>query len=69
MSEKKPENPLPDSVESEPFCDAGPRERLVRELRTRAERFYEQASLEQIVEATLIIRSLLAPRGLLPELA
>ena len=69
MSDNKPENRTPDSVASEPFCDAQSRERLVQELRTRAERFCEQASLEQIIEATLIIRSLLTTRRLLPEQA
>jgi hypothetical protein len=69
MSEKKSENPTPDSVESEPVCGAGSRERLVEELRTRSDRFYEQASLEQIIQATLIIQSLLVARGLVPEQA
>jgi hypothetical protein len=44
MSDNKPENRTADSVGSEPFCDAQWRERLVQELRTRAERFCEQAS-------------------------
>lgn len=69
MSEKKTENPTPDSVGGEPFSGVGSRKHLGKELRTRAERFYEQASLEQILQATLIIRSLLAARGPLPEQA
>jgi hypothetical protein len=56
---KKSDNPTPDSVGGEPFPGVGSRKHLAKELRTRAELFYEQASLEQIMEATLIIRSLL----------
>jgi hypothetical protein len=69
MSEKNSENPTPDSVRGEPFCGVEGREHLVMELRTRAERFYEQARLEQIMQATLIIRPLLAATGPLPEQA
>jgi hypothetical protein len=70
ISEKKSENPTPDSVGGEPFSGVVEgREHLVMELRTRAERFYEQARLEQIMQATLIIRPLLGARGPLPEQA
>ncbi|MGI8962440.1 MAG: hypothetical protein ACR2IV_22320 [Bryobacteraceae bacterium] len=50
MSEKKSENPTRDSIEDQPFPGIGSREHLVKDLRTKAERFSEQASLEQIIE-------------------
>jgi hypothetical protein len=67
MSEKKSDNRTLDFFEADEFCSAESRERLVPELRAKAERFYEQASPEQIIEAAMIVRSLLAGRGLLPE--
>ena len=67
VSEKEIQITPPESFTSESFSVAGSREPVVKELRARAERFCEQAGLEQIIEATLIIRSLLAARCLLPE--
>lgn len=64
---KKPENQPPDCFVEESFSANGLREELVKELRVRAEKFYERASLEEIMEAQLVVRSLLAARGLLPE--
>ena len=66
MSEKKSEN-LPESFECEPFDSGESREHLLQELRTRAERFYGRASLEQIVEVTCMVRSLLATIERFPE--
>ncbi len=66
VSEKKQIAP-PDSFTSESFSAAGLREQVVKELRVRIERFCEQASPEEIIELTRIVRSLLAARGLLPE--
>jgi hypothetical protein len=42
---------------------------MVKELRVRVERFKERATREQIQEATRMVQSLLAARGLLPEQA
>ncbi len=67
MSAKKPENRIPESFLDDPFANAGEREEIVNKLRTKFERFCERASIEEIEEATRIVRSLLAVRGLLPE--
>ena len=69
MSDKKIENKLADCFTQESFSGNGSREKLVDELRVRAERFYERATLEEIREITLVVKSLLAARGLLPEQA
>jgi hypothetical protein len=37
---------------------------MLKELRVRVERFYERATREQIQEATRVVQSLLAVRGL-----
>ena len=42
---------------------------MLNELRARVERFYQRATREQIQEATRVVQSLLAAKGLLPEQA
>jgi hypothetical protein len=69
VSAKKSEHRIADSFREDSYFDAESREQIVKELRLRVERFCERASREQIQEATLVIRSLLAARGLLPEQA
>lgn len=69
MSSKKPDDKPPDRFTQDSFSGNGLREELVRGLRARAEKFYERATVEQIVEAESVVRSLLAARGLLPEQA
>ena len=65
MSRKKP----PDCFIQDSSSGNGSREKLVNELRARVEKFYERASVEEIREIELVVRSLLAARGLLPEQA
>jgi hypothetical protein len=69
VSRKKPEKHPSDCFVQDSFSGNGLREEPVNELRAKAEKFCERASLEQIMEAQLIVRSLLAARGLLPEQA
>jgi hypothetical protein len=69
VPKKKPENKLPDCFVQESFSGNGLREELIKELRIKVEKFYERASLEQIMEAECMVRSRLAARGLLPEQA
>ena len=52
---------------SEARADSTSREQAVAKLRSAAERFYDQASLEQVLEMELFVRSLHLRRGLLPE--
>ena len=66
MSDEKPKNRLLDLFAPELFS-AQSREQLVNELRGRAERFYQQATLEQIIEARRLIEALLKARGVLPK--
>jgi hypothetical protein len=68
LSEKKPENRLLDLFAPE-LSSAQSRQQLMNDLRTRAERFYEEAALEEIIEARRAIESLLEARGLLPQRA
>ena len=65
MSEKQPKNHLRDLFTPELFS-ARSREELMENLRARAERFYQEASLEEIIELTHLVESLLEARGLLP---
>jgi hypothetical protein len=67
VSAKKPENKIPESFLDDSFASGGDREQLLNKLRTKFERFCDRASIEEIEEATRIVRSLLAVRGLLPE--
>jgi hypothetical protein len=69
VSSKKPENKPSDCFTQDSFSGNGSRDKLANELRVRAEKFYKRASLEEIREVELAVRSLLAPRGLLPEQA
>lgn len=66
VSEKKPENRLLDLFAPEVFS-AQSCEQLMKDLRARAERFYQQARLSEIIEARRLIESLLEARGLLPQ--
>ena len=66
MSDEKPENRLLDLFAHELFS-AQSREQLVNELRVRAERFYQQATPEQIIEAKQLVEALLKARGVLPK--
>lgn len=65
MSEKRPKNHLLNLFAPELFS-AHSREELTENLRARAERFYQEASLEEIIELTHLVESLLEARGLLP---
>ena len=65
MSKFNSDEPLQELSES--CADSRSREQAVGKLRPAAERFYDQASLEQVLEMELFIRTLLAGRGLLPE--
>jgi hypothetical protein len=65
VSEKQPKNRLLDLFAPELFS-AQSREELMENLRARAERFYQEASLEEIIELTHLVESLLEARGLLP---
>ena len=67
MSAKRPENRVPESFLNDSFANVGERVQIVNKLRTKFERFCDRASIEEIEEATRIVRSLLAVRGLLPE--
>ena len=64
MSDEKPKNGLLDLFAPELFS-APSREQLINELRARAERFYQQATLEQIIEARRLIEALKSPRSAL----
>ena len=67
MSTKKMEYRISDSFRDDSYFGEQSREQLAKELRLRVELFCERASREEIQEATLVVRSLLAARGLLPE--
>ena len=54
---------------SGPYFGGESQEQMLKELHVRVERFYERATREQIQEATRVVESLLAARGLLPEQA
>jgi hypothetical protein len=69
MSDKKSEHRISDSFRDESYFGGESREQMLKELRVRVERFYERATREQIQEATRMVQSLLAARGLLPEQA
>ncbi len=64
VSEKKPKDKLLDLFAPELFS-AQSREELMEGLRARAERFYQEASIEEIIELTRLVESLLKARGLL----
>lgn len=66
MSEKKPKNHLPDLFAPELFS-AQSRGEFMKNLRARAERFYQEASLEEIIQLTRLVESLLPARGLVPK--
>jgi hypothetical protein len=68
VSEKKPENRLVDLFALELFS-AQARQQLMNDLRTRAERFYEETTLEEIIEGRRFIESFLEARGLLRQRA
>lgn len=61
VSDEKPENRPLDLFAHELFS-AQSREQLLNDLRARAERFYEEATLEEIIEAARVIESLLQAR-------
>lgn len=65
MSEKQPKNHLQDLFAPELFS-AQSREELMENLRARADRFYQEASLEDIIKLTHLVESLVEARGLLP---
>jgi hypothetical protein len=69
VSAKKVEHKISDSFSEDSYFGAESREQIVKDLQVRIERFCERASSEEIQEATLVVRSLLAARGLLPEQA
>jgi hypothetical protein len=69
MSDKKSEHRISDSFRDDSYFGGESREQMLKELRVRVERFYERATREQIQEATRVVQSLLAARGLLPEQA
>lgn len=69
MSDKKSEHSISDSFKDDSYFGGESREQMLKELRVRVEQFYERATREQIQEATRVVRSLLAARGLLPEQA
>jgi hypothetical protein len=69
MSDKKSEHRISDSFRDESYFGGESREQMLKELRVRAERFHERATREQIQEATRMVQSLLAARGLLREQA
>ncbi len=69
MSDKKSEHRISDSFRDDSYFGGESREQMLEELRVRVERFYERATREQIQEATRVVQSLLAARGLLPEQA
>lgn len=69
MSDKKSEHRISDSFRDGSYFGGESREQALEELRGRVERFYERATREQIKEATRVVRSFLAARGLLPEQA
>jgi len=65
LSDRKSEH----SFRDDSYFGGESREQMLKELRVRVERFYERATPEQIQEATRVVQSLLAARGLLPEQA
>ena len=69
MSDKKSEPRISDSFRNDLYFGGESREQMLKELRVRVERFCERATREQIQEATRLVQSLLAARGLLPEQA
>jgi hypothetical protein len=69
VSDKKSEQGISDSFRDDSYFGGKSREQMLNELRVRIERFYERATREQIQEATRVVQSLLAARGLLPEQA
>jgi hypothetical protein len=69
VSDKKSEQRISDSYRDESYFGGESREQIMNELRARVERFYQRATREQIQEATRVVQSLLAAKGLLPEQA
>ena len=69
MPDKKSEHRISDSFRDESYFGGESREQMLKELRAKVERFYQRATREQIQEATRVVQSLLAARGLLPEQA
>ena len=66
VSEQKPKNNPLDLFAPELFS-AQSREELIEKLRARAERFYQEASLDEIIQLMQLVESLLEARGLLPR--
>jgi hypothetical protein len=62
VSEQKPKNNVLDSFAPE-LSSAQSREKSMENLRARAERFYQEASLDEIVQLTQLVESLLEARG------
>jgi hypothetical protein len=69
VSAKKSGHRISDSFREDSYFGAKLPEQIVKDLRFRIERFCERTSREEIQEATRVVRSLLAARGLLPEQA
>ena len=69
MSDNKSKPRISDSFRNDLYFGGESREQMLKELRVRVERFCERATREQIQEATRLVQSLLAARGLLPEQA
>ena len=69
MSDKKSEHGISDSFRDDSYFGGESREQILKELRVRIERFCKRGTREQIQDATLVVQSLLAARGLLPEQA
>ena len=66
VSEQKPKNKLMDLFAPE-LLSAQSREELMEKLRARTERFYHEASLDEIMQLMQLVESLLEARGLLPR--
>jgi len=66
---KKAEHRTLDSFKDDLYFGDESREQMLEELRVRIERFCKRGTREQIQDATLVVQSLLAARGLLPEQA
>jgi len=69
VSDKKSEDRTSDSFKDDLHFGDESQEQMLEELRVRVERFCKRATREQIQEATRVVQSLLAARGLLPEQA
>jgi len=69
VSDKKSEHRISDSFRDDSYFGGESREQTLKELRVRVERFVERATREQIQEATRMVLSPWAARGLLSEQA